>query len=135
MLVDTCRCNGMRSTEFLLFPTCIQRFIKDALQHPVDLAVATPSSLLRFQQEEQVWLSDLSHLVIDEADTLLDSSFQEETLRIVKAVKLRTKKSSSVPNIHEDAQVTVVGATLSEEVINRIEAIIPVSLSLVEIVI
>ena len=109
----------------------MQKFIKDALLHPVDLAVATPSSLLRYQREERLWLSDLSHLVIDEADTLFDRSFIEETLKVVNTIKLRSTKPSAVPVISEDAQVTVVGATLSQPVVKKIESLVPVRLWLV----
>ena len=106
----------------------VQKFIKDALHHPVDLAVATPSSLLRYQKEERLWLSDLSHLVIDEADTLFDKSFIEDTLKVIKTIKLRSKKPSAAPVISEDAQVTVVGATLSQPVVKKIESLVPVRL-------
>ena len=88
--------------------------------------MATPNSLLRFQREEKVWLSDLSHLVIDEADTLFDDSFESETSKIIKSVKVRTKKPSVLPAVSEDAQVTMVGATLSERTVKKIEALVPV---------
>ncbi len=94
----------------------------------MDLAVATPSSLLRYQKEERLWLSDLSHLVIDEADTLFDKSFIEDTLKVIKTIKLRSKKPSAAPVISEDAQVTVVGATLSQPVVKKIESLVPVRL-------
>lgn len=93
----------------------------------MDLAIATPSSLLRYQREEKLWLSDLSHLVIDEADTLFDRSFRDETLEIIKTVKLRSKKPSATPAISKDAQVTVVGATLSEAVLKKMDSLIPAS--------
>ncbi len=94
----------------------------------MDLAVATPSSLLRYQKEERLWLSDLSHLVIDEADTLFDRSFIEETLKVINTIKFRSTKPSAVPVISEDAQVTVVGATLSQPVVKKIESLVPVRL-------
>ncbi len=94
----------------------------------MDLAIATPSSLLRYQREEKLWLSDLSHLVLDEADTLLDRSFVNDTLQILKTIKLRSKKPSATPAISEDAQITVVGATLSEPVLKKMDTLIPVSI-------
>ena len=73
-------------------------------------------------------MSDLSHLVIDEADTLFDKSFIEDTLKVIKTIKLRSKKPSAAPVISEDAQVTVVGATLSQPVVKKIESLVPVRL-------
>ena len=79
---------------------------------PVDVAIATPDSLLRYRREgrggwpfpprgsalstfiftyvisEQILLTDLSHLVIDEADTLFDESFESAITSILKEVKV-----------------------------------------------
>ena len=76
----------------------------------MDVAVSTPDSLQRFRREG-IWilfvllsrlakgwffpdtgridLSDLSHLVIDEADTLLDDSFAEAVDAIMKHIQVR----------------------------------------------
>ena len=97
----------------------------------MDVIVATPSSLLKYQQQERILLSDVSHLVLDEADTLLDDSFVDATTRIVRAIKIRDKKPPKFPAKAEDAQVTVVGATLSDRVIGAVEKLVPVSLSLI----
>lgn len=93
----------------------------------MDVIVATPSSLLKYQQEERLLFSDVSHLVLDEADTLLDDSFADATTRIVRAIKLRTNKPPKFPAKAEDAQVTVVGATLTDHVISAVEKLVPVS--------
>lgn len=89
--------------------------------------MATPSSLLKYRQQERILLSDVSHLVLDEADTLLDESFVDATTSIVRAIKLRAKKPPKFPDKAEDAQVTVVGATLSDHVIDAVEKLVPVS--------
>ncbi len=92
----------------------------------MDVIVATPSSLLKYRQQERILLSDISHLVLDEADTLLDESFVEATTSIVRAIKLRTKKPPKFPAKAEGAQVTVVGATLTDHVINMVDKLVPV---------
>lgn len=102
-----------------------RKFIREALEKPVDVIVATPSSLLKYRQQERILLSDISHLVLDEADTLLDESFVEATTSIVRAVKLRTKKPPKFPAKAEGAQVTVVGATLTDHVINMVDKLVP----------
>lgn len=93
----------------------------------MDLLVATPNALLKFQKEKRLLLSDLSHLVIDEADTLFDSSFETETTGIIKTVKIRTKKPTAPPSIGKDAQVTIVGATLSARMLESVDQLVPVS--------
>ena len=37
---------------------------------------------------ERIMLSDVSHIVIDEADTLLDQSFADEVTEVVRQVKV-----------------------------------------------
>lgn len=109
-----------------------QKFIRDALLKPVDLAVATPEALLQYRQQERVLLSDVSHLVLDEADTLFDESFRKSTISIIKAIKLRPKKPPLPPSRVEGAQVTLVGATLTEDLLEDVESLIPASSFLVD---
>lgn len=105
----------------------IQRYIREALQNPVDIAVATPDALLKCRQQDRVLLSDISHLVLDEADTLFHHTFKEATTSILKAIKVRPKKPSFVLTREEGAQVTIVGATLSQELLTEVEGLVPVS--------
>ena len=74
-----------------------------------------------------MWLSDLSHLVIDEADTLFDSSFEQETTKVIRSLKVRAKKPPPPPSVGEDTQVTIVGATLTGRMLEKIEKLVPVS--------
>lgn len=98
------------------------------------MAVATPDSLLKFRRQEQILLSDLSHIVIDEADTLFDPSFEAATSSILKSLQIRSKRlpdgeiTSSSSSKQQGAQVTIVGATLSTDMLSKIEKLVPVSL-------
>lgn len=65
-----------------------QRWVRDSLNCPVDVAIATPESLLRYRHREQVKLSDVRHLVIDEADTMFDASFLNSALSILRSVQV-----------------------------------------------
>ncbi len=103
-----------------------QKFICEALTEHVDVVVATPQTLLKYRKQERVNLSDISHLVLDEADTLFDASFRKETTSIVRAIELRTKKPPLPPERAEGAQVTLVGATLNEDLLRTVEKLIPV---------
>ena len=97
------------------------------MKNPVDVAIATPDSLLKFRREEQILLSDLSHIVIDEADTLFDPSFEEATTSILKSLPIRSKKPSPSSLPERGTQATIVGATLSTEMLSKIEKLVPVS--------
>lgn len=94
------------------------------------MAVATPDSLLKFRRQEQVLLSDLSHIVIDEADTLFDPSFEDAMSSILKSLQIRSKKlpDGEIPSPkRQGTQVTIVGATLSTDMLSKIEKLVPVS--------
>ena len=94
--------------------------------NPVDLVVATPDGLLKLRRRDKVLLSDISHLVLDEADTLMDKSFKESTLKILREIKIRPRKPAFLMTREEGAQVTVVGATLSDEMLREMESLVPV---------
>ena len=86
-------------------------------------------------------LSDVSHIVIDEADTLLDQSFADEVTEVVRQVKVmcgcnllpllfiylahndQFKTSAS----NDGAQLTVIAATISSGMLKTVEKIVPVS--------
>ena len=99
----------------------------------MDLAVATPDSLLKFRREQRILLSDLSHIVIDEADTMFDSSFEEATTSILKSLRIRSKKLPQPSALGEGTQVTIVGATLSTKMLSKIEKLVPVSVTHVHV--
>lgn len=93
----------------------------------MDVAVATPDALLKLRRRDKVYLSDVSHLVLDEADTLFHRSFKESTMRILGDIKVRSKKPPIFITREEGAQVTIVGATLSDELLREVEGFAPVS--------
>lgn len=67
--------------------------------------------------------------MVDEADTLFDPSFEEATTSILNSLPIRSKKK--VPQLSgsdRETQVTIVGATLSTNMLTKIEKLVPVSL-------
>lgn len=102
-----------------------RRYVKDALEKPVDVAIATPDALLKFKHEERILLSDLSHLVIDEADTLFDESFDETIMNILKSIKIRKTKPPLTSTRAVDTQLTIVGATISNSMLKKLEPLVP----------
>jgi len=62
--------------------------LKD-LQRGVDVLVATPGRLLDHMQQNNVRFDRLTHLVLDEADRMLDMGFVRDVRRIVAALPKR----------------------------------------------
>ncbi|GGE19695.1 hypothetical protein GCM10011390_43680 [Aureimonas endophytica] len=58
----------------------------EALARGVEIVVATPGRLLDLLEQGAIELSAISHLVLDEADRMLDMGFIRDVTRIVKAV-------------------------------------------------
>jgi superfamily II DNA/RNA helicase len=57
---------------------------KSILIEGVDIIVATPGKLISHMNQGYVDFSQLQHLVLDEADKMLDMGFSEDIMRIVK---------------------------------------------------
>lgn len=57
---------------------------REALQRGVDIIVATPGRLLDFLQQGEISLADISLLVLDEVDRMLDMGFLPDVRRIVE---------------------------------------------------
>ncbi|PKX98675.1 ATP-dependent RNA helicase MRH4 [Aspergillus novofumigatus IBT 16806] len=79
------------------------RRIKNTLFHPdgIDILVATPHLLASIAKTEPYVLSRVSHLVLDEADSLLDRSFAPTTTEIISKVTPSLRKlilcSATIP--------------------------------------
>lgn len=74
---------------------------------PVDLIVATPGRLIDFVQKDELTLAHVEHLVIDEADRMLDMGFIPDVKRIVRLTP---------PKSHR--QTLLFSATFTPDVMN-----------------
>src|ERR1700761_8191227 len=79
----------------------IERQIR-ALQKGVDLVVGTPGRVLDHIERRTLYLGDIVHVVLDEADRMLDIGFRPDIERILR----------KVPNPH---QTLLLSATISPE--------------------
>jgi superfamily II DNA/RNA helicase len=59
---------------------------KEALQNGMDIIVATPGKLISHLKLGYVDFSQVKHLILDEADRMLDMGFHDDIQRIVKAL-------------------------------------------------
>lgn len=57
---------------------------KKAMEHGADIIIATPGRLLSFLASGRINFSGLQHLVLDEADRMLDMGFFEDIENIIK---------------------------------------------------
>lgn len=74
-----------------------------ALRKGVDVLIATPGRLLDLMEQGHVHLDDVGHLVLDEADRMLDMGFIRDVRKIVRAAP-------------EDRQTLLFSATMPKEV-------------------
>jgi ATP-dependent RNA helicase RhlE len=63
------------------------------LHHGADIAIATPGRLLDIIKRQEIKLSSLNLLVIDEADKMLDMGFTDQLQEILKAVPRRRQNA------------------------------------------
>ena len=72
---------------------------KNAILEGVDIMVATPGRLISFLNMDKVALDHIDHLILDEADRMLDMGFAEDIDRIIS-------------NLPEDRQTLLFSATM-----------------------
>jgi len=101
-----------------------------ALNQGVDILVATPGRLLDLIQQRKLTLSNVSYLVLDEADRMLDMGFVRDVKKIVAMVKRERQTmffSATMPKaivnlsnemLHNPVRVMV---SPEEETIDRIK--------------
>ncbi len=76
---------------------------REALQNEPDIVVATPGRLLDLLEQKELYIDKIQHLVIDEADRMLDMGFIPDVKRIV----------SQMP---KDRQTLLFSATIPPEI-------------------
>ena len=85
-------------------------------QPPADILVATPGALWKALKTQLVSLEQLSFLVLDEADTLLDESFLELVDYILEGSHIAEGPADLKDPFNPKAQLVLVGATFPKGV-------------------
>ncbi|KAK7103115.1 probable ATP-dependent RNA helicase DDX28 [Littorina saxatilis] len=83
--------------DFTAYSVCGGRGTKGRLawpvRRPMDILVATPGVLRKLLIAGQIKPSGLQHIILDEADTLLDDSFMDSIDRVLSRLKIPTLDS------------------------------------------
>jgi ATP-dependent RNA helicase RhlE len=86
-----------------------QRNQEVALSRSPDVLIATPGRLLDLMQQGFVRLDGVTHLVLDEADRMLDMGFIHDVRRIVAAVPVKRQTLLFSATIPDDIQALARG--------------------------
>ncbi|KAJ1917632.1 hypothetical protein H4219_003094 [Mycoemilia scoparia] len=83
---------------------------------PVDVIVGTPSAIQEYAtQDQMISLGEVSHIVIDEADTIIDDdSFRKDAIAVIEA----SKNAAQTNGI--DTRLVYVSATMPKIVCDKI---------------
>ncbi len=87
-----------------------------ALERGVDIVVATPGRLQRHRENEDLFLSRVLCLVLDEADVLVSKEFDGDAMRIVQSLRARDGSDKRSARRGDDAErclYTLASATSS----------------------
>lgn len=85
-------------------------------QPSADVLVATPGALWKALKSQLISLAELSFMVLDEADTLLDDSFLELVNYILEKSQIAEGPADLEDPFNPKAQLVLVGATFPEGV-------------------
>ncbi|XP_062502583.1 uncharacterized protein LOC134179663, partial [Corticium candelabrum] len=118
-------CHHARFRPVGLFGGFKKRLLNESLQTPCDVVVGTPDMVRRLQAKESIYMTDVSHVVIDEVDTMWADDFRPSILHILSLLKVRDEKPPLPLCLDEGTQVTLVGSLLPSRVESQIEETIP----------
>ncbi len=107
-IMDYSKGSPLRSV--VIFGGVSQHRQVDQLRRGVDIIVATPGRLLDLVEQGFVHLNQLSHLVLDEADTMLDMGFIHDIKKIIKL--LPEKRQSLFFSATMPDSITQLAATI-----------------------
>ncbi|XP_046579883.1 probable ATP-dependent RNA helicase DDX28 [Haliotis rubra] len=78
----------------------------------MDILMATPGVLRKFLGAGLMKPGFLQHVILDEADSLLDDSFSSEVMSILQKLRVTASSGQTAAGHQDGAQFTLVGATI-----------------------
>jgi superfamily II DNA/RNA helicase len=118
-------CHHVRFRVVGLFGGHKERLMRESLETPCDIIIATPDTLKRHQSRGKIYLTDVSHIVVDEVDTMWHSDFRPTVLHLLSLLNIQEEKPPFPRSINRGTQVILVGAMLPSSVEKQIEETIP----------
>lgn len=95
------------------------RLVDSLASSPIDILVTTPTSLLSHVEDGTLSMADVSHLIIDEADTLFDSGWGDECKQVLDTL------NKIAEHRHLEQKVIIVSATLPRSVSTLLDQLFP----------
>eukprot|EP01114_Cavostelium_apophysatum_P020500 TRINITY_DN6890_c0_g1_i1.p1 TRINITY_DN6890_c0_g1~~TRINITY_DN6890_c0_g1_i1.p1 ORF type:complete len:524 (-),score=47.96 TRINITY_DN6890_c0_g1_i1:22-1593(-) len=88
----------------------------------VDILVATPGRLLQYQEQEKLYFTDIRHVVVDEADAMIEKGFGEDLEKLFLPIKGR---KDTLPTYYFPTRFIFVTATLPDSVRTKLQKMFP----------
>ena len=88
---------------------------RQVLDRSLDVVVGTPGRIIKHCEEGNLFLSNVTHVILDEADTLFEAGFGDEVRRLLRPLQKNP----------EGKQCIVVSATMAEKVAKMVSAELP----------
>lgn len=87
----------------------------------IDLLVATVGALSKLSSSGLYNLSHVKHVVLDEADTLLDDSFKDYLINLLRKLPFGNRVRSSIPQV---VQLTLASATMPKVIPKSLQSLV-----------
>lgn len=101
---------------------------KIVLDKDMDVLITTPGSLRLLISKKRINLQNLLHVVLDEADTLLDDSFWGEIKYLLNQFKVHVGESSDLMENITGIQILLVSATMPRSLNEKLGSLMPLDL-------
>jgi superfamily II DNA/RNA helicase len=88
---------------------------RQVLDRSLDVVVGTPGRVIKHCEENNLFLSNVTHVILDEADTLFEAGFGDEVRRLLRPLQKNP----------EGKQCIIVSATMAEKVAKMVSEELP----------
>ncbi|XP_059484596.1 probable ATP-dependent RNA helicase DDX28 [Neocloeon triangulifer] len=93
-----------------------KRLIMNPNFEPMDILIATPSVVSKLAATKVLDLSNILHVVLDEADTLMDDSFNWYIKKFLRKINIHFQSQRRHGSAPVGAQLTMVSATMPQDI-------------------
>uniref|UniRef100_A0A8D9ATM8 RNA helicase n=1 Tax=Cacopsylla melanoneura TaxID=428564 RepID=A0A8D9ATM8_9HEMI len=100
----------------------------NAEKEQVDLVIASLGALSKLTTSGTISTRNVRHVILDEADTLLDDSFNDKMVHYLSRMKFQQKvNSEGEEDLSDGLQLTLVGATMPTSLTEILEEVVDAS--------